>query len=99
MIFLAEFDVWCNDLWPLFGDDQGLGLNHVIHATNFLPGTGDALLFALGSLQWFLARSLLRILGWIEQTNMHRLPTDFPYYPVVNMKLHRLVLAMSLIRH
>jgi hypothetical protein len=102
--FLAEFDVWCNDLWPLFGDDQGLGLidvrNHVIHGTNFLPGTEDALLFARGSLQWLLARSLLRILEWdLEQTNLYRLPPDFPYYPVANMMQHRMMLAKLLIRH
>jgi len=74
-VFCAKYEINLNDLWPVFGNKEMVGLvdirNKLIHGDPFPHELFNALILANSHLKYTLERVILRIFGWdVEETKV-----------------------------
>ncbi len=75
-LFCKEYDIELNDLWPLFSQDDIVGLvdvrNRIIHGDPFPREVFGSLIIANEHLKYILERVILRVLNWdVKDSKVH----------------------------
>jgi hypothetical protein len=76
LAFCQEYRLEISDLWPMFGDESGLGLakirNYIVHGEGYPIDAFPSLMIANQHLKWLLQRMLLALIQWpLEKTTVH----------------------------
>jgi hypothetical protein len=92
--FREKQSIYLGDLWPVFGNSEGVGLadirNQLIHGVPLADRNIEAISIAKEHLRLTLERSLVRVLGWdIGKTNVSPERIEIEYVAVAKLSWAR----------